>query len=160
MQTAQLQAIKADIQGNPTLSALWAAGEKSQIATYYNTTADPAFYVWKSSLPFSEVLRDFVAADWQALDNLTTGQDRIWINLKELGALDMGSAAHQAAIAECWKGTAAKTAVGTRITDLGKRTTNNIEKLLATGTGSLAEPATIGFEGTIDWSTVDQAMAS
>ena len=160
MTPTQLQAIKADIQGNPTLSSYWASGEKSAIAAYYNQDANPTFYVWKNSVPFSEIMDNLVAADWTALDNLTVGQDRIWENLKGTGAFKASSSAHRAAIGECWKGTQAKLDVGTRILGLGKRTSNNIEKLLATGTGTQNDPATMGHEGSIDWSVVDLAMGS
>ncbi len=126
----------------------------------YNQTASPDFYVWRSSLPMNEVFDGFIADDWTAMDNLTVGQDRIWINLKELGSLKPASAAHRAALVECWKGTAAKVAVKDRILAMGKRTAKVIEKLLSTGTGTVGDPATMGYEGNLGWEEVNKAMES
>lgn len=163
---AQLQALKADILANAgtlegkTPAEWWAEGNPSKVAAFYNQTATPDFIVWKPTLAISDVLDNFIADDWTAMDNLTVGQDRIWVNLKEVGSLKPASSAHRAALTECWKGTAAKVAVKDRILNMGKRTANNVEKLLATGTGSQADPATMGHEGGIEWPIVNDAMAS
>lgn len=164
--TPQLQALKADIQSNTgtldgkTPAQWWAEGNPSKVAAFYNRTATPDFYVWKSSLEVSEVFDGFIAEDWTAMDNLTVGQDRIWVNLKGLGTLKPASAAHRAALTECWKGTAAKVAVKDRILAMGKRKAIVVEKLLSTGTGTLADPATMGFEGELDWPDVNAAMGA
>ncbi len=160
MLPAQLVTLKADIQGNPTLAALWAAGERGQVAAHYSQTASPAFYVWRSSISIAEVLDSLVVEDWTALDNLTVGQDRIWVNLKETGAIKPASEAHRAALTECWKGTAAKVAVRDRILALGKRTATYGEKLFAVGTGTQIDPATMTYENQISMTDCELAMAS
>lgn len=165
MLTPQQEAlVKSDVENNATLyegktlAQWWAERNPGKIAEYYSQEASPAFYLWRSSLPVSEVLENLIADDWQAMDNLTVGQDRIWVNLKEVGSIKPSSAAHRAALTECWKGTAAKVAVKDRILDMGKRTANNIEKLLATGTGSQADPAVPSFEGVCSWPDINEAM--
>jgi hypothetical protein len=48
----------------------------------------------------------------------------------------------------------------THLTAMAKRAANRIEKLLATGTGSLAVPATMGFVGEVSYQDINEARNS
>lgn len=156
MTPAQLVALKADINGNPTLTALLAAGEIGQVVTHYNAPASPMFYVWRSSIPVEEY-RD--ALVWTEVDGLTAGKARIWDWIT--GAMTLPINASKVAVrqglSDAW---ASNTTTRPQLLAIAYRACNNVEKLFATGTGSEASPATMGYEGTISQADVEYAMAS
>jgi hypothetical protein len=158
--TAQLQAIKANVLADPTLSAMWTGGNPGQIAAYYNTTAAPDFFAWRSSVTQDEIMQN--GFDWTRVDNLTVGKARIWGWLfdNQNKTINPAKANVRAGIDATWVGTAADLAVRAVVYTHCKRKTNNIEKLLATGVGSDASPATMGYEGTVDWPDINAAMES
>jgi hypothetical protein len=119
---------------------------------------DSTFVAWRSS-----VTRDAVTTegfDWTQVDNLTTGQARIWDLLfdTQTGAINPGEPGKRAAISECWKGTAAKVAVATFVLSRCKRFARRGERVFATGTGTDATPGLLTFEGTISAQNVSDAL--
>jgi hypothetical protein len=153
--------IKAWVEADPILNALPNTNVgNDQIASVLNAVASPEFVVWRTSVPFAEVFDRLVDTDWQQFDNLTAGQERIWDNLRSTGSFRPATSAHRAAITECWKGTAQKVLVRDNLLTIGKRPALLVEKLLATGTGSTASPATMGREGIIVPDDIETARAS
>lgn len=63
--------------------------------------------------------------------------------------MNPAEASKRAAIAEAWKGTGAKVAVQTYILGKCKRSARRIERVFASGVGSTANPATLGYEGEV-----------
>jgi len=151
--TAQLQTLKADIQADPALTAYWSAGNPAAIAQAYNTT-EPAFFVWKTSVSPEEYI---AATTWTEVDSLTVGKARIWewITRNQTAALTPDKTNVRQGLADCW---GAGTATRAALLVISKRTSNRIEKLLATGTGTEAVPATMTFEGQIQWPDINAAM--
>jgi hypothetical protein len=80
--------------------------------------------------------------------------------MTRLGTLNASKANIRAGIDAAWVGTAADLVVRATIYTHCKRLASRIEKLLATGTGSDAAPATMSFEGAISWQDVEQARTS
>ena len=116
------------------------------------------FKVWKTSAQRNDLLGD--GFDWTQVDNLTNGQARIWDWLFDNGrSINPALASVRSAISEVWKGTAQKVAVGIYVLGLCKRNANLAEKLLATGTGSDAVPATLTFEGSVQTSDIGAILA-
>ena len=154
--TAQQATLKAAIQADPVLAAYPAGAASSYpIAAAFNAAATPAFVVWRTSVPFDEILRN--GMDWTRVDNLSVGKARIWDWMTRLGTLNPGQSNIRAGIDAVWVGTAADLAVRAAVYVHCKRNATRAEKLFATGTGSDADPATLVVEGNLSPDDVQQA---
>ena len=151
---AQMATVKAYILATPALAALTSGPgtDYNTIALTLSADANPAFRVWKTSLTRNDAMGD--GFDFTQVDNLTTGQARIWEWLFIDGPMNPSVTSRRTAVSEAWKGTAAKVAVATYVLGQCKRNASQVEKLLATGTGSDAAPATMTHEGGISLSEV------
>ena len=154
---AQKTAVAANINSDAELLTWWQAGNPGVIAELYNAPASPAFIVWRTSVNPNAIL-GAAGFDWTRVDNLSTGKARIWDWMTGLGTLDCSRANIRSGIDATWVGTAADLAVRAVVYTECKRTATRIEKVLATGTGSDASPATMGFEGQISPADVQAAM--
>jgi hypothetical protein len=154
LNSTQLATVKADILANPTLSAYWDNKNPAAIAAAYNVQTTPSFYVWKTSVSPEEYIE---ATVWTEVDALTVGKARIWewVTKGQTAALNPSKANIRQGLADCW---ASNTTTRTNLLTAGKRLANNIEKLLASGTGTEGTPATMTFEGQIQWSDINAAM--
>jgi hypothetical protein len=151
---AQLATLKAAILADPALLAKTSGVNTDYqfIASALSEPATPTFTVWKTRVSRSDVTGD--GFDFTQVDNLTTGQARIFDWLFETGDMNPSLVSRRAGIAEAWKGTAAKLAVQTYVLGQCKRPALRVEKLLATGTGSDAVPAVLGYEGGLQASDI------
>ena len=159
--TAQQQALKAYIDSVPELAALPNDSSSALIiAQALQAEASPAFIVWRSSVTQDEIMLN--GFDWVRVDNLTVGKARIWEWMfgNDAGAINPSKPNIRAGIDEVWKGTAADLAVRATVYTHCKRKANILEKVLATGTGSDASPATMGYEGAVAYWDVQAARAS
>lgn len=127
------------------------------IAAAYNSLAAPAFIVWKSSVNQDEITQN--GFTWAEVDNLSVGKARIWEWLFQntTRSFNPSKPNVRAGIVECWSGTAGKLAVQASVFSHCKRSATRAEKLFATGTGTDATPATMGFEGQLSYSDVETA---
>jgi hypothetical protein len=145
---AQGATLEAAMRADPALTQYVAGRRDDLIAAYYNEQAAPAVTVWRTAVPRNEA--QGAGFDWTQIDNLTVGQARIWFDaLFGDGNINAADAGQRAGIAEAWKGTAAKVAVGTFVLGVCKRTATRAEALFAVGTGSVAVPAVMAFEGAV-----------
>jgi len=158
--TSQQQVIlKAAVEADHALSLLAPSADSAYaIGEAMQAIANPAFIVWKSSVSEDEIMQN--GFDWVQVDNLSVGKARIWEWMfdNESRSTNPSKINVRAGIDECWKGTAANLAVRAAVYVHCKRSANRLEKLLATGTGSDASPATMGYEGTVSYQEVLQAM--
>lgn len=127
------------------------------IAEALNQTAAPSFTVWKSSVSENEILQN--GFDWTRLDNLSVGLARIWDKIFSGPGrtLNPGKSNVRAGIEAVWVGSAPDLAVRAAVYVHCKRLALRIEKILATGTGSDASPAVLGYEGQVSFDDVDAA---
>jgi hypothetical protein len=156
----QLAALKADILADPAMAEKpnTTAGN-SEIAAMYAADASPAFYVWKTFVLVDEIMNN--GFDWTRVDNATVGKARIWEWMTRQGYINPSKANVRAGINEAWAGTGAEqVAHRAGIFAHLHRPANRLEKLFATGTGSLAVPAVMGYEGTISSDEIETARAS
>lgn len=148
---AQLASFKTALlaETDPTLAALRDSGSTGLVAEWYNAATDPAFVVWRTRVSQDEIMQN--GFDWVQVDNLTVGKARIWEWLfdNEQNVMNPAKPNVRAGIDEAWKGTAAMLAVRAAIYVHCKRAASRVEKLFATGAGTDASPATMGFEGQI-----------
>lgn len=158
---AQLQAIKAEIDADPVLAAYPNTPDGAfAIAAALNLPAAPEFIVWRTSVSQDEIMQN--GFQWVEVDGLSVGKARIWEWLFANGdaAINPSKVNVRDGIIEVWKGTAAKLAVQAAVFAHCKRPATRLEKLLATGTGTTESPASMGYEGDINYQDVQQARNS
>ena len=157
---AQLTTLKADIQADAALMAFWQEGSPGLIADAYNIAASPGFIVWRSSVNQDEIMLN--GFDWARVDNLSVGKARIWEWMfnNEGRAFNPSKPNIRSGIDSTWVGTSADLAVRAAVYTHCKRSATRIEKLLASGAGSDASPATMGFEGELPFADVIAAMGT
>lgn len=159
--TEQKATLKAYILSVPELAAQPMNSDGAfAIADVLNQPAAPAFVVWKSSVTQDEIMQN--GMDWTRVDNLSVGKARIWewMFSNSARAFNPAKANVRAGIDAVWVGTAADLAVRASVYGHCKRNATVVEKVFATGTGSDATPATLGFEGNISYFDVEQARNS
>lgn len=155
--SAQLQAIKAYIVADPAMSAQPNTNVgNSAIAATMNALATPAFTVWKTSVDRNEVGKAFQAT---ALAAITAGNNDKLANFAAWNETVNPSRADQRAFFDDIFSVAAGASTRAALLALWKRQALLIEKILATGTGSDASPATLGYEGTISPDEIEQARS-
>lgn len=155
----QQAAVKADILATPELAAHPNNSDGAfAIAAYYNAVASPDWIVWKDSVTRQEILQN--GFDWTRLDNLSVGKARVWSDIFVDGTLNPSKPNVRAGIESVWVGTAADLAVRAAVYVHCKRPATRIEKLLSTGTGTDATPATMGFSGPVSYSDIELARNS
>ncbi len=155
----QLATLKAAIAADPVLNALPNNTDSAfEIAYQMNLPASPDFIVWKSNVSVDEIMRNGMA--WDRVDNLTVGKARIWDWMTRLGTFDASKANIRAGIDAAWVGAAADLAVRATVYTHCKRKATRCEKLLASGTGSNASPATMTFEGNLSYQDAFNARNS
>ena len=158
MLTSQQQAIvKSYVQADATLNAIpHTADGAYAIADALGMVASPAFIVWRTDTKPDEIMKGGI--DWTRVDNLSVGKARIWEWLTGLGVINASKVNVRAGIDATWVGTAADLAVRATVYTYCKRSASILEKILSTGTGSDATPATMGYEGTVTYQEVQLAM--
>lgn len=154
----QLQTLKADIA--PKLEA----GQPFEgldplntdhcfvIADYYNADSNPAVIVWKTSVTRQEILQN--GFDWTRLDNLSVGKARVWNDIFVDDVINPAKPNVRVGIDSVWVGTAPDLAVRAAVYIHCKKTASRIQAMLASGTGTDATPATMTFDGTINFQDV------
>lgn len=154
--------VKAAILADPELAAQPLNSDGAfAIADALNQVAAPAFIVWRTSVMLDEVSQSDTF-NWTEVDGLSVGKARIWEWLFDNSSQSMNpsKANVRAGIINCWSGNAARLVVQAAILDISKRAATRAEKILATGTGTTASPAVMGFEGPLSYSDVQDARAS
>lgn len=143
--TAQQATLKAYIAADSTLNAKPNNNTgNGEIANALNATASPDYYVWLTAYT-PELKAAAIDAGITQVDNLTASKrdTLLWWAAR---THDASKAATQAAMSDlCGTQNTLKAA----LIDGAKRKARVLEKVLATGTGTLASPATMGYEGSI-----------
>ena len=154
--TAQQATLKAYILGDPVLSAFPMSSDGAyEIALALNAEASPAFYVWDNAYA-PDKIRSAINNGITQLDALTASKrdSLLWW---AQGTHNMNLAAARTAADDL---TGSQTTLKAAILDGAKVKARLIEKVLATGTGSFASPATAGYSGTVSYQDVEQARAA
>jgi hypothetical protein len=155
---AQLQTLKADIAADPVLSAKPMNSDGSyDIAAAYNASAAPAFTVWRTNVSLKDVGE---AMNSSEVAGLTTGNtSRLQVMAQFSGGTFNPSRTDTRAGFDSVFNGAGGANTRAALLVLWKRAATRAEKLFASGTGSDATPATLGWEGTLSYQDVDQARA-
>ena len=158
MTPSQLSALKTAIFASQDAAVITArnALNDTEIARLYNLPS--TFIAWRTSVKRTDAMS--TGFDWAQVDNLTTGQGRIWDWMFDTvdRTINPGDQSIRDGITECWKGTVAKVANATFIFTKCKRTLSEGEKVFATGTGTTVTPGVIGWEGTVSAQDASDAL--
>ena len=146
----QAATFAADVAADPVLSLLPPnnSDSASTIASAYGQTSSGEWIVWKTAVVLDEIMQN--GFDWARVDNISVGKARIWRWMFDNDARTCNPSRPnvRAGIDATRVGTAADLAVRAAVYTHCKRQANRLEKLLSTGTGTKAVPATMAVEGT------------
>lgn len=175
MTPAQLQVLKTDItvtrastvyQGQ-TLLQWWNAGDDITLAEFYNQTASPDFWAWRTSVSQDELTNstgpDGTTFTWVGNGFITrsAGEQAAWRELfGRSGGVNAALSQVRQAFQDIFSGTGNAAANRTHLAAVARRKVRYIEQLFATGTGSTGSPAVMTFEGTITGTDVGQARSA
>jgi hypothetical protein len=172
--SAQLSTVKADILANADLNVFPNNSDGNfAIAALYNRPASPVFWVWRTQVTKSELVNNTsLDADgvttrtfnWTGTGFITRSQgERDAFNALFNGTNSVNPSLPQVrqAFLDIFSGaTAPAPSNRTHLGNISRRESSRIEKLFATGTGSAASPATMGFEGSVTYQDIEAARNS
>jgi hypothetical protein len=134
------------------------------IADWYNLTASPDFWVWRTSVEKKEVTTqvsvDGTTFTWagNGFISRSVGELECWNQLFNSSLTCNPSLPNvRQAFTDIFSGTGNAAANRTHLLASGRRKATFTEKMFATGTGSTASPATMSFEGGVTASEIDAA---
>ena len=155
--TAQLTTIKAHILASPDMSVQPMSSDGAfEIARLFNLQASPAFTVWRSNVSANEIGNAWVGTDIDGMSSLNMQRLQLLLASSPQGVFDMSRADRRAGFENPF-GTNVNNASRVAMRAIWKRLVSRAEKLFATGTGSDADPAVAGWEGSISYQDVQQA---
>ena len=159
--TAQLQTLQTYIESNPAWTSLpnTNAGN-SVIGAELNAVAVPDFIVWRRAIPTLEIGQ---VISYVALAAMTTANlDRVK-TFQQLNptTFEGGRSDIRTYMSDTFSGALGGQGQATRdaLEATYRRKALLVEKVLATGTGSTASPAVMGYEGTVTTDDIEQARA-
>jgi hypothetical protein len=158
LNSTQTSALKAFIETDSVFTELLLPGNENAfaIAELLKVKAIPDFVVWRSAILPAEYLQAIV---WTEIKVLAVSDARVWewISANMTANINAGNPAIRQAIADAFSGAAA---AGTRnaLAAIAKRNANRLEKVLSTGTGTTANPATMGYEGGLSYAEISNVM--
>lgn len=151
---AQLQTLKADIAAQSDLNVYPNTPDGNYaIAGLYNALAAPDFIVWKTAIPTSDIKKNVV---WTEYIGRSVGEQNAFQLMIADGTINASDLNVRTGFIDIFSGPSGAT-TRANLTALAKRKASRVEKLLATGTGSDAVPAVMGFEGQLSYYDVAQA---
>lgn len=149
---AQKLLVKAEITADPALNNEPNTPDGNfAIALALNAQAVPDYYVWRTDVPTSDVKKAIV---WTEYNGQSVSNQNAFALMISNGIINASQVNVRQGIQDIFSG---PQQAGTRnaLTEIAKRTARRIEKVLATGTGTQASPATMGYEGTISYQDVE-----
>ena len=148
--SAQLNTLRTYINSDPVLSAFPLTGDGAyEIAIRLNQDATPVFTVWKTSVPTKDVGQAINSTELSGLTTANTSRLQVLEQFSG-GSFNPSRADTRAGFDSIFSG-AGGALTRTALLALWKRSAKVIEKVLATGTGTDATPATLTFEGDISY---------
>ena len=152
--TLDLAALKTALlaETDPTFVNLRNLGATSEMALWLNQQS--TFVVWRTNLTAKEMHGAYI---WTEMDSFTNAAKQFQFNLLlSTGEIDPSDANIRTGLQEIFTGPSFATTRANLIA-LAKRFATRGEAMLATGTGSDADPGTLVYEGSL--SNVDVANA-
>jgi hypothetical protein len=171
--TQQLAAFKTALTTDPAYAAAIAVGDDTAAAAVANQDAAPDYYVWRTTVSEDEYTQtagvDVANANaattfsWTGAGYITRNQGErdAWARLFRSGSTNPSLANVRQAFSDILSGaTAPAPANRNHMLVKSKRKATRAEKLYATGTGTYASPAVLGYEGGVTADDVRRALNS
>jgi len=184
LNATQLQTLKTDIQANtnvipegmPNAGAFVGIQVKDipndsgdgnfAVASWYNLNASPDYWVWRTSVAKGEYVNstsaDGTTFNWTGTGFIgrSQGERDAWREMfNGTNVVNPSLPQVRQAFQDIFSGgTAPAPANRTHMAAISRRKAKNGEKLFATGTGSTASPAVMGYEGSISLQDVNSAL--
>ena len=162
---AQLTILKTDIVADPAFALIPMTPDGAfEIAAVYNLNAVPDFWVWRTSITESECVNttsvDATTWSWPQYIARSQAERDGWTALFRTGVVSPAQPNVRQAVADIFSGAgAAPVAQRTHLLTISRRKATRAEKLFASGTGSMAAPATMGPEGILSYTDVQTARS-
>jgi hypothetical protein len=164
---AQLALLKADILADSTLNAFPNNPDgNTAIAAAYAIAASPNYWVWRTFVADQEIYeRSFGAGadqnwSWTTYIGRSQGERDAWRQMVNMaGGLNPSLSNTRAGVADIFSG-AGGANQRTYLLTVSRRLATRVEKLLATGAGTTANPSVMGFEGMLSADDVQAARNS
>jgi len=160
--TSQLNTLKAAIlaETDQAFVEYRTNGQNTLMAAFFNQDASPAFKVWRTKVSRAEIYNltsaEATTWSWTFYKNQSAVEQNAWVQMFMGDQADFSQANLRAGIAVIF--TSASAANATHSLAIAKRSATRAEKLYATGTGSVASPATMVFEGNVTDRDVQLAL--
>ncbi len=148
LDSAQLTTFKSDLDANTDTVIVQALidGTNNVIAAWYNDNVSPDFFVWRTEITTAEVKS---VVDWSEYIGRSDGERGAFILLIEDGIVDASRVNVRSGFTDIFSGPQGAV-TRTALIALAKRLANRIEAvLISSGSGSVPDPGTMGFEGGI-----------
>ena len=163
MTPAQIAILKAYIQADPVLGPKTSGSgtDFGFIADAMNVAASPNFWVWRTTVSEDEIV-GMASADgtnwsWPALIARSQGERDVWGRMLSGGPINPSRANVRQGVADIFSGSAnSAPAQRAHLLAISRRLATLAEKLLATGVGSTASPANMGWEGLLTIADIGQ----
>lgn len=138
-------------------NAFYEIGDNTGLADYLNTTAAPAFWVWRTAvsrrdlytlqndLPVSGAQTGFW--EWNTYKAQSVPEQNAWTQMFMGDEADFSKQNLRDGVGKIFTGSAAANAQRDHCLAIGRAPASRVEKILATGTGSTASPGVMGFQG-------------
>lgn len=163
MTSAQLTALKAAIVADSALNAFPNNSDGNfEVARQLNLPAAPGYWVWRTEVSRSEIYNTTSDVpsdwDWTIFKTQSVPEQGAWREMFMGDRADFSKPTLRLGIAKIF---GAGNANNAHCLALGRRLAKRVEKVLkVAGTGTTADPATMGFEGSVDADTVGAARSS
>ena len=153
--SAQLNTLKSDILSNPLFSGWNLATSAQEIAAEYNKVYSPDFIVWKTSVTPVEWREAIIGGGGATQLDALTASKRDALLWAVDDVLNPSNSNIRSALDDfCGTQNTLKAAIQA----VQKRKATRAEKLFSSGTGTLASPATMSFEGQLTYQQVESAL--
>ena len=164
---SQKQTLKAYILADPVLSTKVSGPgtDYAGITDALNALAVPDFWGWRTSVSHSEIVTatsgDGTTWSWPAFIARSQGERDGWRQIFADGPINASLASVRQAFADIFSGSQNNApAQRAHLLAIGRRKARVAEKLLASGTGSTASPATFVMDGSIHMTQIADILAA
>lgn len=161
----QQTVFRNDVLADATLNTLPPGSDSAfEIARVYNLPATPDFWVWKTALHEHEITGqtspDGTVWSWVSYIARSPNEQNGWARMFNSSLTINPSLPNvRQGVADIFSGNQNNApAQRAHLLAISRRKASRVEKLLASGTGSTASPATMTHEGALGWSEVKDAM--
>lgn len=149
----QTATLRAAVIAEPSLAQARNTGDDATIAAWLNTEWSPAFWVWRTNVTANETGNAWQGTDIDGMSALNMQRLQLLLASSPSGVFDMSRADRRAGFENPF-GTNQNNVSRVAMRIVWKRPAKRAEKILATGTGSNADPAMMTFQGDV---SVDEA---